>query len=45
MKATRTWELILVFLLLIVVAGFSATTEGFLDKVAENLKAALPDVG
>ena len=31
MKATRTWELILVFLLLIVVAGFSATTEGFLD--------------
>ncbi|MCQ4005155.1 hypothetical protein, partial [Klebsiella pneumoniae] len=21
------------------------TTEGFLDKVAENLKAALPDVG
>ena len=31
MKATRTWEIILVFLLLIVVAGFSATTEGFLD--------------
>ena len=31
MKATRTWEVILVLLLLIVVAGFSATTEGFLD--------------
>lgn len=31
MKATRTWEIILVFLLLIVVAGFAATTEGFLD--------------
>ena len=31
MKATRTWEIILVLLLLVVVAGFSATTEGFLD--------------
>lgn len=31
MKATRTWEIILVLLLLVVVGGFSATTEGFLD--------------
>lgn len=31
MKATRTWEIILVLLLLIVIGGFSATTEGFLD--------------
>lgn len=31
MKATRTWEIILVLLLLVVVGGFGATTEGFLD--------------
>lgn len=31
MKATRTWEIILVLLLLVVIGGFSATTEGFLD--------------
>ena len=31
MKATRTWEIILVLLLLVVIGGFGATTEGFLD--------------
>ncbi len=31
MKATRTWEIILVLLLIAVVCGFGATTEGFLD--------------
>lgn len=31
MKATRTWEIILVLLLLVVVGGFGATTDGFLD--------------
>ena len=31
MKATRTWEVILVLLLFVVIGGFSATTEGFLD--------------
>ena len=31
MKATRTWEIILVLLLIAVVCGFGSTTEGFLD--------------
>lgn len=31
MKTTRTWEIILVLLLIVVIGGFSATTEGFLD--------------
>ena len=31
MKATRTWEIILVLLLLVVIGGFGATTEGFID--------------
>ena len=31
MKDTRTWEIILVLLLLAVLAGFGATTAGFLD--------------
>ena len=33
MKATRTWEIILVLLLLVVVGGFGATTEGFRQLV------------
>jgi len=31
MKATRTWEIILVLLLFVVIGGFGSTTEGFLD--------------
>lgn len=31
MKATRTWEIILVLLLIVVIGGFGITTEGFLD--------------
>ena len=31
MKATRIWELILVLLLFVVIGGFGATTEGFID--------------
>lgn len=31
MKATRTWEIVLVLLLVVVVGGFGSTTEGFLD--------------
>ena len=31
MKATHTWEIILVVLLLVVLGGFGATTEGFFD--------------
>lgn len=31
MKATRTWEIILVLLLIVVVCGFGVTTTGFLD--------------
>ena len=31
MKATRIWELVLVLLLFVVIGGFGATTEGFID--------------
>lgn len=31
MKATRLWEILLVLLLVVVVVGFGATTEGYLD--------------